>query len=74
MSPSPSTSPGRLLTVEEAAERLDTPVRFVRRLVAERHIPFHKIGRYVRIHTHDIDNFMAAGRVEPTVPRQRTHR
>lgn len=54
-----------LLTVEEAAERLDTPVRFVRRLVAERRIPFHKVGRYVRLCADDLDDFIAAGRVEP---------
>jgi excisionase family DNA binding protein len=65
------TTPGHLLTVTEAAERLDTPVRFVRRLIAERRIPFHKIGRHVRIHTHDIDDFIAAGRVEPVVVRRR---
>jgi excisionase family DNA binding protein len=28
------TTPGHLLTVTEAAERLDTQVRFVRRLIA----------------------------------------
>jgi excisionase family DNA binding protein len=65
------TTAGRLITVAEAAERLDTPVRFVRRLIAERRIPFHKIGRHVRIHTHDIDDFIAAGRVEPVVIRRR---
>jgi len=65
------TTPGQLLTVTEAAERLDTPVRFVRRLIAERRIPFHKIGRHVRIHTHDIDDFIAAGRVEPVVVSRR---
>ena len=56
-----------LLSVEEAAERLDTPVRFVRRLVAERRIPFHKVGRYVRLSSEDLDNFLEAGRVEPIV-------
>jgi excisionase family DNA binding protein len=65
------TTAGQLITVAEAAERLDTPVRFVRRLIAERRIPFHKIGRHVRIHTHDIDDFIAAGRVEPVVIRRR---
>lgn len=70
---SPRTpSPGRrerpvLLSVEQAAERLETPVRFVRRLVAERRIPFHKVGRYVRFNVDDLDDFIAAGRVEPVV-------
>jgi excisionase family DNA binding protein len=39
----------RLLTVEEAADRLGTSVRFVRRLVAERRIAYVKVGRHVRL-------------------------
>src|SRR5205823_5932260 len=35
------------LTVEQAADYMNTSVRFVRRLIAERRIPFHKIGRHV---------------------------
>lgn len=57
-----SRSP-QLLTVEQAADRLNTTVRFVRRLIAERRIPFTKLGRHVRIDTADIDAFVAAGRV-----------
>ena len=57
----------RLLTVEEAAARLGTPTRFVRRLVAERRIPFSKIGKYVRFRVEDIDSFIDAGRIEPTL-------
>lgn len=57
-----------LLTVEEAAERLGTSPRFIRRLIAERRIAFTKLGRHVRIDTVDIDAFIAAGRVEPQQP------
>jgi excisionase family DNA binding protein len=39
----------RLLTVEEAADRLGTSVRFVRRLILERRIAYTKLGRHVRI-------------------------
>lgn len=53
-----------LLTVEAAAAELGTPVRFVRRLVAERRIRFHKIGKYVRIDRRDLDAFVANGTVE----------
>jgi excisionase family DNA binding protein len=53
-----------LLTVEEAAAALNTTPRFVRRLIAERRICFHHIGRHVRIAQHDIDNFIDVGRVE----------
>jgi excisionase family DNA binding protein len=54
----------RLLTVEEAADRLGTSVRFVRRLVFERRIAFTKLGRHVRIASRDLDAFIQAGRVE----------
>jgi excisionase family DNA binding protein len=53
----------RLLTVEEAAGRLGTSTRFVRRLIFERRIAFVKVGRNVRISPADLDAFIAAGRV-----------
>jgi excisionase family DNA binding protein len=54
----------QLLTPQDAADRLGTSLRFVRRLVLERRIPFIKLGRHVRIATSDLDAFIAAGRVE----------
>ena len=54
----------RLLTVEQAAERLGTSVRFVRRLIAERRIAYVKVGRHVRIAEADLASFVAAGRIE----------
>jgi excisionase family DNA binding protein len=54
----------RLLTLPEAAERLGTSVRFLRRLIAERRIAFVKVGRHVRIDPDDLEAFIAAGRVE----------
>jgi excisionase family DNA binding protein len=57
----------RLLTPQEAADRLGTSLRFVRRLIFERRIPFIKIGRHVRIVASDVDAFIAAGRVEAGV-------
>jgi excisionase family DNA binding protein len=53
-----------LLSVEQAAERLGTSVRFVRRLIAERRIAYTKLGRHVRIATRDLDAYVASGRVE----------
>jgi excisionase family DNA binding protein len=58
----------KLLTVEEAAERLGTSVRFVRRLIHERRIAYTKLGRHVRIAVDDLDAFVASGRVEPRAP------
>ncbi len=53
-----------LLSVEQAAERLGTSERFVRRLVFERRIAYTKLGRHVRIDSDDLDAFVSAGRVE----------
>jgi excisionase family DNA binding protein len=53
-----------LLTVEQAAERLGTSERFVRRLIAERRITYVKLGRHVRIAETDLINFVATRRVE----------
>jgi excisionase family DNA binding protein len=53
-----------LLTVEQAAERLGTSERFVRRLIAERRIAFVKLGRHVRIAEPDLINFVTTRRVE----------
>jgi excisionase family DNA binding protein len=52
-----------LLTPEEAADQLGTSIRFVRRLVAERRIPFFHIGKHVRFLSTDVEEFIAAGRV-----------
>jgi excisionase family DNA binding protein len=41
-------------------------VRYARRLVAERRIPFHKVGgRRVLLDLNDLDEFAERGRVEP---------
>lgn len=58
-----------LLSPEEAAERLGTSVRFIRRLIFERRISFTKLGRYVRIAASDLEEFIAAGRVEAVTVR-----
>jgi excisionase family DNA binding protein len=54
----------KLLTVEEAAERLNTTPRHVRRLVFERRIAYRKLGNYVRFHPDDLAEYVAAHRVE----------
>jgi excisionase family DNA binding protein len=54
----------KLLTIDQAADRLGTTTRFVRRLVFERRIAYRKVGRYVRFHPDDLAEYMAAQRVE----------
>ena len=55
----------QLLSVEAAAERLDTTPRFIRRLIAERRIEYHKVGRHVRIAESALADFIEAGKVPP---------
>lgn len=59
----------KYLTVAEAADYLNTSVRFIRRLVAERRIAFHKAGTHVRLAVADRDDYMQAGRIEPVLMR-----
>lgn len=55
----------RPLTVAQAADRMNVSERFIRRLIEERRIAFHRIGRHVRLQPGDLDAFFDAGRVEP---------
>ncbi|WP_374778356.1 helix-turn-helix domain-containing protein [Streptomyces sp. NBC_01310] len=59
------TTNDRLLTVEEAAERLGTGVRFIRRLIAERRIRYVKLGKHVRIADSVLAAYIAERTVEP---------
>jgi excisionase family DNA binding protein len=53
------------LTVEEAAERFGTSVRFARRLIAERRIRFVKLGTHVRIPESAVREFIEEATVQP---------
>ncbi|GAB2988544.1 excisionase family DNA-binding protein [Amycolatopsis acidiphila] len=59
----------KYLNVQEAAEYLNTSVRFIRRLIAERRVAFHKVGSHVRLGVEDLEAFVQAGRVEPITRR-----
>jgi excisionase family DNA binding protein len=54
-----------LLTLDQAAERLGTSVRFVRRLRAERRLAFVKLGKHLRIDAADLEAFIDAHRERP---------
>lgn len=56
----------RLLRIPDAATYLGTSERHVRRLVSERRLPHHKVGKFVVLDTRDLDAFVAAHRVEAT--------
>lgn len=63
----------RLLTVEEAAIRMNVKPRFIRRLIHERRIDVRHVGRFVRIRESAVEAFIEAGAV-PAVPRLRSRR
>ena len=54
-----------LLTVDQAAERLGSTPRFIRRLRTERRIAVIKLGKHIRIDSNDLDAYITASRQEP---------
>lgn len=48
----------KLLTLEQVADQLGTTPRHVRRLVFERRITYRKLGRYVRFHPDDVEDYI----------------
>jgi excisionase family DNA binding protein len=55
---------GPLLDVGVVAEALGVTERHVRRLVAERRIPFFKVGKFVRFDSAELDIWLDQHRVE----------
>jgi excisionase family DNA binding protein len=55
--------PTHLLTIDEVAAWLGVTVRHIRRLVAERRIPYLKWSRYLRFDPDDIAAWLAESRV-----------
>ncbi|MEC3995896.1 excisionase family DNA-binding protein [Actinacidiphila sp. DG2A-62] len=62
--------PERLLNVAEAAERLGTGERFIRRLISERRIAFVKVGRHVRLAESVLDAYVMVNTVQPVTRRR----
>ena len=61
-----------LLTVEQAADRLGTSVRFIRRLRSERRIAVIKLGKHIRIDSTDLEAYVRVSRQEPVRPGSET--
>ncbi len=55
-----TTTPQALWDVAALAHRLGVTERFVRRLVAERRVPFYKIGKFIRFEPDRIDAWLAS--------------
>jgi excisionase family DNA binding protein len=52
-----------LIDIAGLAERLGVSQRFVRRLIAERRVPFFKVGKFIRFDSGDIDRWIENNRV-----------
>ena len=61
----PNAPSASLLGFDAVAEWLGVEVVFVRRLVAERRIPFVKIGKFVRFDPADVSAWIDGQRVKP---------
>jgi excisionase family DNA binding protein len=53
----------QLLTIDQLAEQLGTSTRHVRRLVAERRVPYLKVGKFVRFDPAEIAVWLDRTRV-----------
>ena len=61
----------RLLSIEQLAEHLGVTERHVRRLVAERRVPFLKRRRFIRFHSRGDRRWLDAARQpQQASPRQ----
>jgi excisionase family DNA binding protein len=54
-----------MLTPQEAAERLNVTLRFIRRLCHERRVPYTKVGKLVRFDPDELEAWILAQRVVP---------
>lgn len=52
----------RLLTIDQLADHLGVTVRHIRRLIAERRVPYVKVGRLVRFDPAEISEWLDSSR------------
>ncbi len=66
-----TSAPARpaLMNIEQVAERLGVSVRHMRRLVAERRIPFVKWGHFLRFEPGEVDRWIEECAVPANDPR-----
>lgn len=65
----PSPDHESLLDVSSIARRMGVNVRYVRRLVAERRIPYYKVGHLLRFDPVEVEHWLAERRVEAAMTR-----
>ena len=54
----------RLVDIEAAAEHLTVSVRYMRTLVAERRIPYLKVGKYIRFDLGELNAWLDRCRID----------
>jgi len=52
----------QLLTIDQLVERLGTSTRHIRRLIADRRIPYLKVGKLVRFDPDEINEWLRENR------------
>lgn len=52
----------QLLTMDQVAERLGVTRRHIRRLVAEKRVPFLRVGRFIRFDPAEVSAWLDAHR------------
>jgi len=58
-----------LISVEQLADELGVSVRYVRRVVAERRIPYVKVGHLIRFQRDEVQRWVDANRVDALTGR-----
>lgn len=60
-----------LIDLEEAAHHLGTTTRHLRRLIAERRIPYVKIGHLIRFDPRELEGWLEGHTFRPVAPGRR---
>lgn len=58
-----------LISVEQLADELGVSVRYVRRITAERRIPYVKVGHLVRFQRDEVQRWVEENRVDAITGR-----
>ena len=65
----PRDDKAALINVEQLADELGVSVRYVRRIIAERRIPYVKVGHLIRFERDEVDRWVEANRVNALTGR-----
>jgi len=58
-----------LISVEQLVDELGVSVRYVRRIIAERRIPYVKVGHLIRFQRDEVEGWVEANRVNALTGR-----